>query len=218
MEPKYRNGYPINMRRIVLTSSNYKVCIGAACIIQAIYLYGVYHTGIHIGWNLCGMAYCTFLEYIYHRFLLHYAEDHPIHYYLHGKHHLKPFSPSIHVPVLYTYLLNLGAYYLTSLISPIASMNIMVMYQFCYIIFEHIHMEAHHPQFLIGHDSFRISHLYHHMKNKHLAYAFSTPTWDIVFGTFPHEVLTYNWFALCPIPLLSYSWGTTPQTSTISSS
>jgi sterol desaturase/sphingolipid hydroxylase (fatty acid hydroxylase superfamily) len=192
--------------------------MGISSIIQLIYIYGVYHTGIYFYWNLSGIVLFTLIEYVYHRYILHHTNDGQLYYYLHGKHHLKPHSMSLHVPILYLIILNILCYYATSYISRIASVNMMLTVQFSYIIFENLHREAHHPYFLKNIDAFRISHLYHHTYNKNMAYAFSAPTWDIVFGTFPHDVLAYNWFALIPIPLLSYYIGTSPHTNTISSS
>ena len=206
------------MMQLLLTSSNYNLCIGTASIIQLLYMYYVYHEGISFYWNLSGIVMFTWGEYIYHRFILHYTYNGTLYYYLHGKHQLKPYGKSIHTPILYTIILNIISYYLLTYISYKAAVNMMCTNQFCYIIFENLHMEAHHPYFFNNDDTFRISHLYHHTHNKKIAYAFSAPTWDIVFGTFPHEVLTYNWFALLPIPLLSYYIGTAPHTKTISSS
>jgi hypothetical protein len=50
--------------------------------------------------------------------------------------------------------------------------------------------------------------MYHHTVNKNKGYAFTTPTWDILYGTFPTEVLGYNWFAYLPIPVISFYVGT----------
>jgi sterol desaturase/sphingolipid hydroxylase (fatty acid hydroxylase superfamily) len=206
------------MIKMLLTSSNYKLCMCTSSIIQLMYLYGIYHTGIYFYCNLSGIVLFTLIEYIYHRYILHYTNDGELYYYLHGKHHLKPHSMSLHVPILFLIILHVISYYTLSYISHHVAVNVMCMAQFSYIIFEHLHMEAHHPYFLKHTHTFRISHLYHHSHTKKLAYAFSSPTWDIVFGTFPHEVLTYNWFALIPIPFLSYYIGTAPHTKTISSS
>lgn len=206
------------MINLLLTSSNYKLCMGTSSIIQLLYMYGVYRTGIYFYWNISGIVLFTLIEYVYHRYLLHYTNDGNLYYYLHGKHHLKPFSKSLHVPILYLIMLNVICYYLLSCISHSIAVNIMTTVQFSYIIFEHLHMESHHPYLLKGDYTFRISHLYHHSHSKNMAFAFSAPTWDIVFGTFPHDVLAYNWFALIPIPLLSYYIGTSPHTNTISSS
>ncbi len=86
----------------------------------------------------------------------------------------------------------------------------MTAYQACYLIFEHIHMEVHHPHWFQQEYTFRISHMYHHTMNKNKGYAFTTPTWDILYGTFPTEVLAYNWFAYLPIPVISFYFGTYP--------
>jgi len=154
------------------------------------------------------MILFTWYEYMSHRFILHFVNDGVIYHYLHGNHHLKPNGTSIHIPILYTTISHLFYFFLLSHWSYQAAYNAMAAYQVCYVIFEHIHREAHHPRWLLRNDMFRISHMYHHTRNKNKGYAFTTPTWDLLYGTFPHDALTYNWFAYVPIPVISFYLGT----------
>jgi hypothetical protein len=124
------------MINLLLTSSNYNLCMGTSSVIQLLYMYGVYRTGIYFYWNISGIVLFTLIEYVYHRYILHYTNDGNLYYYLHGKHHLKPFSKSLHVPILYLIMLNGICYYLLSCISHSIAVNTMITVQFSYIIFE----------------------------------------------------------------------------------
>lgn len=197
--------------KFLLKSSNYNLCIGTALIIQGIYTYGAWHNTFHSGWIFTGMILFTWYEYVSHRFILHHTNDGKLYHYLHGNHHLKPHGTSLHIPILYTTISSTFYFYMLSYFSYQAAWNALSAYQFCYLIFEHIHMEAHHPRWLTQEDTFRISHMYHHTRNKNKGYAFTTPTWDILYGTFPNDALAYNWFAYVPIPVLSFYFGTKKQ-------
>jgi hypothetical protein len=199
------------MVRFLLTSSNYHLCIGTAFFIQVVCFGGALWTGWNPIWNAIGVVLFTWYEYVSHRFILHYTNDGQLYHYLHGNHHLKPHGKSIHIPILYTTVSSLFYFYVLSYISYQAAWNAMTAYQVCYIIFEHIHMEVHHPHWFQREYTFRISHMYHHTVNKNKGYAFTTPTWDILYGTFPTEVLAYNWFAYLPIPVISFYFGTYPS-------
>lgn len=203
----------MNPLRLLLTSSNYKLCIGTAFLLELYYAYGVSIHGFHFGWSMTGMILFTWYEYMSHRFILHAVNDGTIYHYLHGNHHLRPYGKSIHVPILYTVTSVIGYWHIFALLvgNRIAAYNVMAMHQCCYIMFEHIHMEVHHPTWLITNDMFRVLHMYHHTRDKNKGYAFTTPTWDLLFGTFPHDVLKYNWFAYLPIPVLSFYLGTTTK-------
>ena len=199
------------MYKLALGSSNYNACMGTALLIQAFYLYGQYQTNFSLIWSTAGVVLFTWYEYISHRFILHFTHTGQLYHYLHGNHHLKPQGRSLHIPILYTTISNVFYFYLFAQLSYMAAFNAMTTYQFCYILFEHIHMEAHHPKWFLGNYTFRISHMYHHTHNKNKGYAFTTPTWDIIFNTFPDDALSYNWFAYIPIPIFSFYFGTTSK-------
>jgi len=201
------------MLQLVLTSSNYNACMGAALTTLSLYLYGMYQLGLQPFWNITGIMGWTFTEYILHRYILHYTNDGTLYYYLHGKHHIKPLGKSIHVPILYTLISNAFVFYLLSHFSYGIAVNLLGGHQLSYILFEHIHLDVHHPTWIVKNDMFRTSHMYHHTRNKQKAFAFTAPTWDILFNTFPDDILTYNWFAFVPIPVLSFYFGTAPRQS-----
>lgn len=197
-----------NTVRILLCSSSYNICIGTAISILGYYSYQLYQTEMLFLWNMIGMIIFTLHEYLSHRFILHFYNDGIIYHYLHGNHHFKPLSKSIHTPILFTSIVNILYFYLGCYISFKHSINIMTGYQISYIIFEHIHKEIHHPTLFLNDDTFRLFHMYHHMRSKHKAFSFSVPLWDIIFGTFPNDILIYNWFAFIPIPFISFKYGT----------
>ena len=201
-----------NVLRISLRSSSYEICMGTAMTILAFYTYHIWNTEVLLLWNTIGMVLFTLNEYMSHRFILHHYQDGSLYHYLHGNHHLRPFGPSIHIPILFTTTMNAMFFYLGLYVGFAEAVNMMCSYQISYIAFEHIHKEIHHPQwFRNERDPFRLFHMYHHMKNKNRAYSFSVPLWDLVFGTFPHDTLTYNWFAFVPIPFFSFRYGTSAR-------
>jgi len=195
-----------------LRSSSYAICMGTALTslaLYSVYAYNEYKIERDLLWNFYGMVLLTFNEYMSHRFILHFSHDSKTYHYLHGNHHLKPLGNSIHIPILYTSTMQFFFFWLAyTYMSFQHAVNLLVGYQLSYIIFEHIHMEVHHPRlFLNENETFRVFHMYHHTVNKHMAYSFSVPFWDIVFGTFPNDVLTYNMFAFVPVPFLSFYFG-----------
>ena len=193
---------------VSLRSSSYGICMGTATTILGFYMYHL--TEILPLWNIIGMVLFTLNEYMSHRFILHHYNDGELYHYLHGNHHMRPFGSGIHIPILFTTTMSVGFFYIGWIyFSFIKAVNMMLAYQLSYILFEHIHKEIHHPSwFKNERDPFRLFHMYHHMKNKNRAYSFSVPLWDLVFGTFPHDTLTYNWFAFVPIPFFSFRYGT----------
>ena len=197
----------------LLRSSSYNLCIGTAVTSLALYSYYIYHVGHLLLWNFYGMVLLTLNEYLSHRFILHFSHDNSLYFYLHGNHHLKPRGMSIHIPILYTSIIQVVFFWVALQTASFQhAVNILFGYQCSYIIFEHIHMEVHHPTFFLNeHETFRVFHMYHHMVNKNMAFSFSVPFWDILFGTFPMDVLTYNYWATIPIPFLSFYLGVEPK-------
>ena len=195
---------------ILLKSSSYNICIGNALLVTTASAYGIYATHLDLLWNLYGMVWFTLSEYLFHRFILHFVNSGTIYHYLHGKHHMKPRGRSIHIPILYTLTTRaLSFATLYYFFTPSATYNCMFAWELSYIFFEHIHREIHHPSlFPSDQEKFRVFHMYHHLTNKHMAYSFSVPTWDILFDTFPLDAMGYNMFALIPIPFLSFYYGT----------
>ena len=196
--------------RALIKSSSYTTCILPAINILGFYAQNVYNIGLSIPCTLCGILLLTWTEYIMHRFILHYSHTGSTYHYLHGNHHAYPHGKSIHIPILFSSIINCAYFYIAlTILSFKSSVNLMMAYQASYILFEHVHMEVHHPYFFLNrNEPFRAFHMYHHLTNKHLAYSFSMPLWDLVFGTFPHDAMTVNWFAYVPIPIISFQFGT----------
>ena len=199
-----------DIKRILLRSSSYEICISNALAIQTLYLYGTILSGVNPFSIFSGLLLYSFHEYASHRFILHYTHTSQLYHYLHGNHHANPFGRSIHIPILYSTLFHMLYFYmLYTYTSFLNAVNVMCTYQVCYIVFEHMHKEVYHPSWDARYvEQFRTFHMYHHMTNKNMAYSFSTPLWDILCGTFPHDVLEYNWFAFVPLPFLGFYLGT----------
>jgi len=193
--------------RLFIRSSRYDICIINSLVLLSLY---VYFVETFYFYSFCnGVALATLAEYLYHRFVLHYSTDGTLYYYLHGHHHLKPHSSSIHLPILYVDMnhaitIYIGSHYFTM---PHV-FSAMIAGILTYMTFEFIHKEVHQPNLLTReNEPIRMFHMYHHTRNKNLAYGFTVPTWDILFGTFPDDILCYNPLALLPIPFLSFYYG-----------
>jgi len=190
----------------LIKSSNYNICMTNAALITTYYVYNI---DTYISYYIAfGVVFFNFFEYIYHRFLLHITNDGLFYHYIHGNHHLKPHGKSIHFPVIFIAGVNILMYYPMSFyIEKNYLMNIGLGSSIAYILFENIHKEIHHPYWFPANNIMREYHMYHHTKSKYMAYGFSVPTWDILFGTYPLEIAPYNPIALIPIPFVSFFLG-----------
>jgi len=193
--------------RIFIRSSRYDIFLINSLVLLGIYIYFV---KVFYFLTFCnGIALASLAEYLYHRYVLHFATEGTLYFYIHGHHHLKPHNNSIHLPILYLNInhgltIVLASFYYTQAHIFSAMIGAIVLY----MISEHIHKEIHKPHWLIGdHHTFRMFHMYHHMRNKKYCYGFTVPTWDILFGTFPSDILCYNPLALIPVPYFSFYFG-----------
>jgi len=152
-----------------------------------------------------GILFFSLFEYVNHRFLLHFTDTGEVYHYVHGIHHLKPHGKSIHVPLYFiSFFGGLFAYLAHMNFQPQEANNALIGFHLSYMLFEHIHMEIHHPYFITDRNHFIFSyHMYHHTKDKHMAYGFSMPFWDILCGTYPEEY-SYSLLGVLPIPFLSF--------------
>ena len=191
----------------LLKSSNYTLCMTNAALITSYYVYNL--EKFNPAYTVIGIVFFNFFEYIYHRFLLHISHDGPFYHYIHGNHHMKPHGKSIHFPIIFITSMNIFMYSAMHLyFKKNLLMNMGIGTSIAHILFENIHKEIHHPYWFTNPKNvMREYHMYHHLKSKHVAYGFSVPTWDIVFGTYPHQIGTYNPFALVPIPFVSFFLG-----------
>ncbi|MDW8133835.1 MAG: sterol desaturase family protein [Bacteroidia bacterium] len=144
---------------------------------------------------ISGVLAWTFSEYLLHRFVLHYVEDHPIilrwHNFMHGAHHDIPkdlrfvtASPFITFPIAVIFWvlfwLILGWKWVWAFYAG---------FGVGYCLYEYIHHAIHkypHPPvpFLRG---LWQNHYLHHFKSPEKRFGVTTTLWDRVFGTYPND-------------------------------
>ena len=198
-------------KKILFTSSNYYLCV-ISNIIFILFYYFILLINFEFIYFILGLMCWSMWEYIYHRYLMHFTNSGKLYYLIHGHHHMYPDKKSIHLP-LFQYFIVLIPFYVflkfIFLLNHNQNINYTLGHLFALFFFENIHKEIHNPYWITDKNAgFRISHMYHHNKNKNKAFCFTSPLFDILFGTFPNEVLSYNFIALLPIPYLSYIYGT----------
>jgi hypothetical protein len=202
------------IKKILFTSSNYNIFVTVNILFISFY-YSVLLQKFKTFYFLLGIFCWSGWEYIYHRFIMHYTNTGKLYYFIHGHHHIYPNKNSIHIPLFQYFLILFPFYYLLQYIFRF-NHNENISYTIGHLcslfIFENTHKEIHQPYWITDKNaSFRISHMYHHNKDKNKAYCFTSPLFDIIFGTFPNDVLSYNFIALLPIPFISYIYGTFPK-------
>lgn len=200
--------------KILFTSSNYYVFLFSNTSFILFYIFVLLQEFRFLHF-LLGVTAWSGWEYMYHRYMMHYTNTGKIYYYLHGHHHIYPNKNSIHIPLFQYIFVSFFIYgFLKHIVLFTHNENISyTIGHLCSLfIFENTHREIHNPYWVRDANAgFRISHMYHHNKNKNMAFCFTSPTFDILFGTFPDEVLSYNFIAYLPIPYFSYAYGTFPK-------
>ena len=141
------------------------------------------------------MTAWTFVEYTFHRFLLHMEDLLPdnryfllFHFLLHAVHHFLPFD---HLrlampPVLFGSLASATYATLNSAL-PWARLNpIMCGLMHGFVIYDMMHFYLHHGAEKSRFQFIRVMkryHALHHYKNPNLGWGVTTKVWDRVFGT-----------------------------------
>jgi len=143
-----------------------------------------------LGIFLSGFLFWTLIEYMLHRFIFHFVNDHPkvqkFHYLIHGIHHDYPKDKE-------------------RLVMPLAPslMFVAVFYSIYYALLGDL-VYAFFPGFVIGYLCYAMMHYaihaikppknfnylwkhhnLHHYKCPDRAYGVSSPLWDVIFGTMP---------------------------------
>ena len=165
------------------------------------YTYQYYH--IHFPTILCGILCWSFWEYVYHRFAMHGLKNTDYYYKMHGHHHTYPQRRS-HVPI-FQYFIVCPLFYFTAFYGLRIHLSMILSYSIGHFIglfcFEKMHSFIHNDVQKI--QIYSKYHMYHHQHSQK-AYCFTSPSFDILCGTFPGDVFSYNWIALLPIPYISF--------------
>lgn len=149
-----------------------------------------------------GVAAFSFVEYAVHRWLLHALAMRlgPRAYELaHGGHHRKPGDPSRRaVPLLYTVPVSAMLVGLARAAGgPGTGLGIAAGLLAGYVVFELVHAAVHTPRWGSRLKPLRRHHARHHHVDEGAAFGVSSPLWDWLLGTMPHQ--PHPW-AVCPSP------------------
>lgn len=144
---------------------------------------------------LGGILLWTFIEYLIHRWVFHYAPKtetgRNIHFLVHGIHHDYPRDATrlvmpllVSVPLatffFYVFMLAFGNYYLI----------VFSGFVLGYVSYDSIHYATHHINLKGKIGGFlRTYHLRHHYEDPNTAYGVSTPLWDYIFRSIPSYML-----------------------------
>ena len=181
---------------------------GSVCLLQCyICLFGFQMSVIRwFSWTCIGAIFYTFLEYIFHRWILHEFLSGP-----HNNHHQRPRNLRIIatpiLPVqLYDFIVIL---ILMGIMGRERAYAINCGISFGQCVMDTVHILFHstfRPWYL---ESARSYHSHHHFREEHVAHGLTTSFWDLIFGTYPegwHYYKKYpylKWIQL-PFPLLTF--------------
>ena len=140
---------------------------------------------------LFGFLSWTLMEYLLHRFFMHFVNDNKVvqrfHYMIHGVHHHYPKDEGrLFMPPLPGYIINtvlFGVFYL--LMGPLAFVFFPGM-QAGYLCYVFTHYAIHRykrPKAWYGY--IWDHHNTHHFRHPDKAFGVSSPVWDFIFGTMP---------------------------------
>ncbi|GIV23221.1 MAG: sterol desaturase family protein [Bacteroidia bacterium] len=141
---------------------------------------------------LGGILTWTFTEYLLHRCVLHYVEEHPViqrwHNFMHGAHHDIPrdlrfvtASPFVTIPIAVVFWLLFWALWGWKWVWAFYA-----GFGIGYALYEYVHFAIHkypHPPFSFLRGLWQ-NHNLHHFKTPEKRFGVTTTLWDRVFGTY----------------------------------
>lgn len=148
---------------------------------------------------LLGMFLWTLTEYTLHRFVFHYEPRSPrqerIVFLFHGIHHAQPqcktrlvMPPVVSIPLALIYYGLLSLIFGTLLGIPQWIMPIYSGLASGYLVYDLMHYATHHLPLRHGYLKFlKRYHMKHHYKTPNQRFGFTSPIWDMAFGTYPGE-------------------------------
>lgn len=181
---------------------------GSVCILLSYMCLFTFNMSIirWLSWTFFGGVFYTFLEYVFHRWILHEALSK-----VHQNHHKKPRNLRIIatpiIPVqLYDFFVILLIMCITGRETAYA-INCGISFGQC--VMDIVHVLFHstfRPWYL---ESARSYHSHHHFIQQEQAHGLTTGFWDLLFGTFPNSWYYYRkypwlkWIQL-PFPLATF--------------
>jgi len=156
--------------------------------------------GINLYFILYGFLFWSFWEYTYHRFAMHGLKNTIYYYKMHGYHHVYPNKAS-HIPIFQYIIVSPIFFILSYYVNPSFVYSYSIGHLSGLYCFEKMHYFIHND--LNMEKIYSKYHMYHH-KNSNKAFCFTSPCFDILCGTFPHDKFTYNIIGILPIPYISF--------------
>jgi hypothetical protein len=190
---------PLNLDKILYKSNNETLFKMNFAFWFSIKLFFAFYYGMNIFCLIYGLLGWSFWEYTYHRFIMHGLKNTKYYYRLHGFHHQYPNKPS-HIPMI-QYITVSSVIYTISYINASVVFSYSVGHLIGFYLFENMHYNIHN-----GTDKNKVYikyHLYHHQQPD-TSFCFTTPCFDIIFGTFPYKRFSYNVYAFLPIPYIGF--------------
>jgi dihydroceramide fatty acyl 2-hydroxylase len=147
-----------------------------------------------LGLGLAGFVTWTLTEYWLHRVVFHFEPEDGVgarmHWFIHGVHHQHPndplrlvMPPGASIPLA---LLFLGFFWL--ILGYDAALAFGGGFLAGYLVYDMTHFYVHHrtPRSAIGR-ALREAHMRHHFQDHERSFGVSSPLWDHVFRTAPHQ-------------------------------
>jgi sterol desaturase/sphingolipid hydroxylase (fatty acid hydroxylase superfamily) len=146
-----------------------------------------------------GILLWTLIEYTLHRFIFHFPAHgknmERIIFLFHGVHHAQPqcktrlvMPPAVSIPLAFIF------YGLYSMVFDVLAKTPWWIYPVFagsilgYLVYDMIHYATHHLPMRTGYAKFlKRYHMQHHFKTPDQRFGVSSPLWDLVFNTHPHE-------------------------------
>ena len=163
-------------------------------------LFFALYYGINLYFILYGFLFWSFWEYTYHRFAMHGLKNTIYYYKMHGYHHTYPNKPS-HIPIFQYIIVSPVFFILSYYINPSIIFSYSIGHLSGLFCFEKMHHVIHND--LNTEQIYSKYHMYHH-KNSNKAFCFTSPCFDILFGTFPYDKFSYNIIGILPVPYISF--------------
>jgi sterol desaturase/sphingolipid hydroxylase (fatty acid hydroxylase superfamily) len=143
-----------------------------------------------LGLFIFGMLLWTLAEYVLHRYLFHFKNDHPwikaFHFAMHGYHHEVPHDANrLFMPPVPA-LLFLGIFWI--LFFAVVGNGVWFLlpgFEFGYLLYSFIHFSVHTRKAPKGFEKLWHHHILHHYKEPEKAFGVSSRFWDRVFRTLP---------------------------------
>jgi sterol desaturase/sphingolipid hydroxylase (fatty acid hydroxylase superfamily) len=170
----------------------------------ALFIYGFEFNTNYLLTFLFTNMYYTGGEYLFHRLTFHNSDYFPKLTKSHSKHHDEPTNERrLFIPIAVTITNDI----LFALLNYMLNMNVMYFISashLSYLLFEASHYASHIPNnYLILPNRLVAFHNHHH-HDPTINFGFTTPAWDIMFGTASNFPISKYPFSRIPLSIVSF--------------